>query len=191
MSGAAPTPPPPAPRDATTGASGVPTRARGESRGDARPALRRASERVRKKGGRGAAVVFLIANALPAAGAAWWFSQPPARRDELLARIPEGVAARAISAGVAFGLLVVLALGVLPGARFAIAGLARALHWCRTRPTGMRVLLFPLEALLGLLWFVAQCLFAVDAVAILACSAAFLLYVVRILKPDQFPWLPG
>ena len=100
-------------------------RARSGARGVGGVALRRASERVRKKGGRGAAVVFLLANALPAAGAAWWFAQPPERRDELLHRIPEGVATRAVSAGVAFGLLLVLALGVLPGARFAIAGLAR------------------------------------------------------------------
>jgi hypothetical protein len=31
----------------------------------------------------------------------------------------------------------------------------------------------------------------VDAVAIVATAAAFLLYVVRIAKPEMFGWLPG
>ena len=56
---------------------------------------------------------------------------------------------------------------------------------------GLRILLFPVEAVVGLLWFLAQCLFAVDAIAILVTAAAFLLYVIRIAKPELFTFLPG
>ena len=63
--------------------------------------------------------------------------------------------------------------------------------WFRARRKGLRIVLFPLEAATGLLWFLVQCLFAVDAILILAAGAAFLLYVVRIVKPETFPWLPG
>lgn|GEM_PF-2644531 len=170
----------PPPRDARPVGRGVPPRG-----------SRRLSERVQRKGGRGALAVFVIANLALGAAAAWWFTRPEDQRQAALEKLSPGVGGRATAAGLAFGLLVVLAIVVLPGARAATAGLARAQHWCRTRPTGLRILLFPLEALVGLLWFVAQCLFAVDAIAIVGTAVAFLLYVVRIGKPELFPWLPG
>jgi hypothetical protein len=151
---------------------------------------RRRLERTKRRG-RKVLVLFLLANLLPAAAAVWWFTRPPETRQRLLDSIPDGVGTRAAFAGVAFALLLVLALAVLPGARAAGAALARAEGWFRRRRPVVRILLFPLEVLVALLWFLTQCLFAIDAVAIIACAAAFLLYVVRILKPDLFTWLPG
>ena len=154
--------------------------------------VRKVGDRFRRRRrGRGFAIAFLLINAGPAAAAIWWFTQPESERQRLLEKIPSGVATRAASAGIAFALLLALALVVLPGARGAIEGLARALAWVRSRPRGLRIALFPVEAVLGVLWFVAQMLFAVDAIAILACAAAFVGYVVRILKPDLLGFLPG
>jgi hypothetical protein len=158
--------------------------------------LRRASARPtareRRRGrGKGFVVGFLLANAVPAGAAVWFFTRPPAERQRLLDAIPAGVASRAGAAGLSFVVLLVLALVVLPGAKATIDALHRLRGWFRTRPAGLRAALFPLEALAGLLWFLAQCLFAVDAILILAAGATFLLYVVRILKPETFPWLPG
>lgn len=153
---------------------------------------KKASQRMgRKGGGKGYLGVFLLANAVPAGAAIWFFTRPQDQRQKVLDAIPAGVATRAATAGLAFVLLLVLALGVLPGAKAAIAGLSRLQAWFRTRPMAARILLFPLEMLVGLLWFLAQALFAVDAVAILACAAAFLVYVARIIKPDILPGLPG
>lgn len=173
----------PAAGDARPGGRSLPTRPAGGSR--------RLSERVKRKGGRGALAVFVIANLALGAAAAWWFTRPEDQRQAALDKLGPGVGGRATAAGLAFGLLVVLAIVVLPGARAATAALARAQHWCRTRPMGLRILLFPVEAVVGLLWFLAQCLFAVDAIAILVTAAAFLLYVIRIAKPELFTFLPG
>jgi hypothetical protein len=155
-----------------------------------RPSLR-ATARRRGGRGRGIVVAFLLANALPAAAAVWFFTRPAEDRQRMLDAIPQGVGARAGAAGIAFVVLLVLALVVMPGAKATLGALARARAWFRARPTALRVALFPLEALTGLLWFLVQCLFAVDAILILAAGAAVLLYVVRIVKPDTFPWLPG
>jgi hypothetical protein len=152
---------------------------------------KRLAERVRRRGGKKALAVFVIANLALGAAATWWFTRPEDVRQAALDRMGPGVGRRATLAGIAFGLLVVLAIVVLPGARAAIAALARAQHWLRTRPMALRILLFPIEALVGLAWFLAQCLFAVDAIAIVASAAAFLLYVVRIAKPELFTFLPG
>jgi hypothetical protein len=149
------------------------------------------SARSRRRGGRGAIGAFLLANAIPAAAAVWFFTRPAEQRRGILDAVPPGVGTRAATAGIAFGVLLVLALAVLPGARAVIGGLQRARAWLRARPAGLRALLFPAEAAAGLLWFLAQCLFAVDAVAILAAGAAFLVYVARIVKPDLLPGLPG
>jgi hypothetical protein len=173
--------------------SETPPRAAGPGRDDL---LRRAGARPsgrdrRRRRGRGFVVAFLLANAIPAAATVWFFTRPPAERQRLLDAIPAGVGSRAGAAGLSFVVLLVLALVVLPGAKATIDALHRARGWLRTRPTGLRAALFPLEAAAGLLGFLAQCLFAVDAILILAAGAAFLLYVVRILKPETFPWLPG
>ena len=40
-------------------------------------------------------------------------------------------------------------------------------------------------------WFVMQIVFALDAVLVLATGVGLILMVVRILKPELFPWLPG
>lgn len=161
-------------------------------RGATAGAARRVGDRFRRRQGRGGlAIAFLLLNAAPIAAVVWFFTRPAADRQAMLDKIPSGVATRAATAGIAFAVLLGLVLVVLPGARGAIAGLGRALAWVRSRPKGLRIALFPVEAVLGLLWFLAQILFALDALGILACAAAFLVYVVRILKPDVLGWLPG
>src|SRR5207247_5221689 len=77
----------------------------------------RRDARARRRGGKGAVIAFLLMSALPIAGAAWWFTRSAADRKAVLEKIPSGVATRATAAGVAFALLLVLALVVLPGAR--------------------------------------------------------------------------
>jgi hypothetical protein len=136
-------------------------------------------------------VIFLLANAIPIAGVVWIASMSPERRRELADAVPEGVGGRAIAAGVAFALLLVLARVVLPAARTAIGSLTRALAWFRARTPARRALLYPAEAATSLAWFLVQVLFAVDAVLILGAGAAFLMYVTRILKPEWFTFLPG
>lgn len=179
--------PPPSPRPVSRARprDGA-VRASGTERGASR-----LSSRVRRRGGRGALLVFVLVNAVVGGAAAWWFTRPQEARDAALEKFAPGLGGRAMAAGVAFGLLVVLAMVVLPGARAALVGLSRAQHWFRTRPLGLRILLFPFEAVTGVLWVAAQCLFAVDAIGILVTAAAFLLYVVRIAKPELFPFLPG
>jgi hypothetical protein len=157
----------------------------------ARPSLRATARKRSRRRGRGIVIGFLLANALPAAAAVWFFTRPPEERQRMIDAIPEGVGTRAGAAGIAFVVPLVLALVVMPGAKATLDALSRARAWFRSRRGALRVVLFPLEALTGLLWFLVQCLFAVDAILILAVAAAFLLYVIRILKPAMFPWLPG
>ena len=116
---------------------------------------------------------------------------PAERRTKLLDSIPQGVGARAVTAVISLAILVVLARLVLPGAKGAVGALTRALAWFQTRRGFRRVLWFPVELLVGLVWFLAQIAFAVDMVLVLACAVAFVLYVVRIAKPDLFTFLPG
>jgi hypothetical protein len=140
--------------------------------------------------GRRVLVLFLLANLVPVAAAIWIATLTPDERRRLVESIPAGVGGRALVAGIAFATLVVLARLVLPASRGSLELLARALAWFRRRPAGQRALLYPLEALTHLLWFVVQVLFALDAVAILGTGILFLMYVARILKPELFPFLP-
>jgi hypothetical protein len=157
------------------------------------PAPPRARRGRPEKPGRGrrALVLFLLANLIPAAVIVWFATMPAERRQAFLDRVPSGVGGRALAAGVAFAVLLVLARLVLPAARAALAFLGNAMAWFRTRPRGKRALLYPAEAATSLTWFGVQVLFAIDAALILAAAAAFLMYVVRIVKPDWFPFLPG
>lgn len=140
---------------------------------------------------RSVAIPFLLASAVPAGAVVWWFTKPAEARQAFLDGIPKGAGTRAATAGIALGLLVVLSRIVLPGAKAAGDGLRRARGWIGTRKPVVRVLLAPLAFVVEVLWLVTQLLFAVDAIAILACAAAFLVYVARILKPDLLPGLPG
>lgn len=164
--------------------------------GEGPPPKRRASERGADRGRRAGSKkgfwwVFLLANALPAAAIVYWFTRPVEVREKFKASIPPGVASRAIAAGIALMLLVVLAKLVLPGARAAVHRLTEVGARFRALPRGKRILAFPLEAGLDFGWMFAQVLFALDVIAIFACGAAFVLYAVRIVKPELFPFLPG
>jgi hypothetical protein len=116
---------------------------------------------------------------------------PAEKRTKLIDSIPQGVGSRAVTAVLSLAVLIVLARLVLPGAKGAVAALTRALAWCRMQRGFRRVLWFPVEMLVGLVWFLAQIAFAVDMVLVLACAIAFVLYVVRIAKPELFSFLPG
>lgn len=144
-----------------------------------------------RRGGRGGLGLFLLANAVPVGAAVWWFTRSEASRRAVLDAIPTGVGSRAAAAGLCFALLVVLARVVLPAANGAVKALRAARGRMRTRRGVARALLLPVEGLVGLLELACQVLFSVDAILVLATAGLFVLYVIRIVKPDTFPWLPG
>ena len=133
----------------------------------------------------------ILLGAVPVGSLAYVLLMPADKRTKFLDAIPQGVGGRAVTAAVSLAVLVVLARLVLPGAKGAVAGLTRALWWFRGRRGWRRVVWWPVEALVGLAWFLAQVVFAVDMVLVLACGVAFVLYVVKIAKPELFPFLPG
>lgn len=147
---------------------------------------RRPTRRPRKKG-LSAVALFLLFGAAPAGVVLWFLVQPEWRREEILSKVPEGAGGRALKAGLCLVVLIVLARVALPAFHGAAAALRAGMAWIRARPRWQRVLLFPAEAFLWLLWFVVQALYAVDAVLILAAAASTLLLVVRILKPEFLP----
>jgi hypothetical protein len=149
------------------------------------PVRRRESERERKSGGGVAA--FLIAGAIPVAGLVWFFLQPQAVRDDMLAKIPAGWGGRAAHAGIAFGVLIVLSRVALPAFHNSTAALGALQQRLAARQGIGRVLLYPVEALVGLLRVLCQLLFAVDALLIIACCLVLLLLVARIVKPGILP----
>jgi len=134
---------------------------------------------------------FLLASVVPVGGTVWWFTRAPEDRERFLASIPKGAGTRAVTAAIAMGALIVLARVVLPGARGASEALRRARAWIRGRGRGARVALAPVALLVEVLWLLTQVVFAVDAIAIVACGLAFLVYVARIVRPDLLPSLPG
>lgn len=153
----------------------VPRRARAEGGRRARPK------------GSSAVLLFLAFGLAPLALGGWFFLQPESVRQDWLSRLPDGWGGRAIQALIALGVLVVLARVALPAFHGASHALRSAMAWLRSRPTGLRVLLFPGEALVWLLWFSAQLAFAIDAVLIIGSAAAFLLLVASIFKPEIVP----
>lgn len=153
------------------------------------PAVRRrpraGAKKKRKR--RGGILAFLIASAVPLAGIGWFALQPEEKREALLAKFPTGAGGRAIQAGIAFGLLILLARVALPafhGASASLGGLIGRIDGARM---GWRIVLFPVRALLWLLWFLMQLLFAVDAFLILVTGVVGLLLTVRIVYPDFLP----
>jgi hypothetical protein len=129
-------------------------------------------------------VAFLVFGAAPVAAVVWFFAQPQWRKDQILDKVPEGAGGRAIKAGICVLVLVGLARIALPAFHGTAATLRGALDALRAKPKPLRVLLFPVEFVVWLLWFAVQMLFAVDAVLIVAAAVATLLLVARILKPD-------
>ena len=156
---------------------------------DAYP-LRRSSRREgnpttrRKKRGPAAVLLFLIFGAAPAGLAVWYFMLPPETQQTILERIPSGAGGRALKAGICIALLFALAKIALPAFFGTGSVLHGALRSMRAKPTTLRVLFFPAEAVLWLVWFAVQLLFAIDAVLIVLTAVATLVLVARILKPD-------
>ena len=138
----------------------------------------------RKKRGPMVVLLFLIFGAAPAGLAVWYFMMPPETQQQILDRIPTGAGGRALKAGICVALLFGLAKVALPAFFGTGSMLYAAMQTMRAKTTPLRVLCFPAEALLWLLWFTVQLLFAIDAVLIVATALATLVLVARILKPD-------
>lgn len=136
-------------------------------------------------------VPFLLASVAPAGALVWWFTKPEEARQAVLDRIPKGVGTRAATAGIALALLIVLARVVLPGTKATGEAIGRARRWIRSRSPGVRLALSPAALVVELLWLTMKTLFVLDALAIVGCAVAFLVYVARIVKPDLLPGLPG
>lgn len=164
---------------------------------DVDEAPRRRSERERtprkRPSGVRALLLFLLFGALPLAAVGWFFFQPEATREAFLAKIPEGAGGRAIKAAICLGALIALAWIALPAFRGASLWLGALLGRMRAAGTARRVLLFPIEALVGLLWLVVQMCFAVDVVLTIAAGLGLVLATARIVKPELLsgvaPWL--
>ena len=144
----------------------------------------RTREGRRRSKGPSAVLLFLLFGAAPIGALLWFFVQPDWRQAEILAKVPAGAGGRALKAAVCLGVLFALARVALPAFYGTAATLRGGLVWFRARHRVLRVLLFPGEAVLWLLWFFVKLLFAVDAVLIVAAGAATLILVARILKPD-------
>jgi hypothetical protein len=169
-------PAPPPPRAPAPGRGG---HAGGRSREDA----------ARGKGKR-KWILFVAVNVVAAAIAVFWFTRSEETRRRFLEQIPAGAGGRALAAGAALAVMLVLAWLVLPGARIAVLRLTDAGAFFRRMPRRKRVLWLPAEAGLEVVWLGAQVVFALDAIAILLSGGAFLLYAIKIAKPELFPFLP-
>ncbi len=146
---------------------------------------RRAREggRTRKKGV-GAVGLFLLFGAVPVGCLVWFYLQTAERQAELLARVPAGAGGRGIKAAICIGVLFGLAKIALPAFHASGATLKGWLDGIKAKPKILRVLLFPVEFVVWLLWFVVQILFALDAILIVAAGVGTLVLVARIVKPD-------
>ncbi len=140
-----------------------------------------------KARGKHALLLFFLFGAAPLAALVWFFVQPESTRTEILAKIPEGAGGRAARAGIAFAVLIGLAVVALPAFHGASAALRGFLDRQRAAPLARRVLLAPVEFVVGLVWLVVQIVFAVDVVLIVVASLAVLLATARILNPDVLP----
>jgi len=141
------------------------------------------SERPRKKS-KAPLVILLLFLAAPAALGGWYALQPPEKQEQIREKVPAGWEDRAIKAGVCIAALFVLAKVVLPMLHGAAGGLGRALAAMRSRPLWLRILLFPFELILWILYAVARLGFLADAVLIIGLCVLSLLLVARILKPE-------
>lgn len=154
-------------------ADDVPVRKR-EPRGDG----------ARKKKGGKLGLILLLFLAAPAAAAGWYYLQPEERQQEIQDKLPPGWEDRATKAGLCIAALFVLAKIVLPILHASAKGLGRTLDTMGRNPTWLRVLLFPFEILLWILFQVARLGRVADAIAILVLCVLFLVLVVRIMKPE-------
>ena len=143
----------------------------------------RADGKRKKKGGK-FGLILLLFIAAPAAAAGWFYMQPAERQQELRDKLPPGWEDRAMKAGICIAALFVLAKIVLPILHASAKGLGRTLDSMHRNPTWLRVLLFPFEIIIWILFQVARLGRVADAVAILVLCVLFLVLVVRIMKPE-------
>lgn len=129
-------------------------------------------------------MLFLAFGAAPIGLVIYFFTLPKVKQQDILDKIPEGVGGRALIAGALVVALIVLARIALPAFHGASGALKSAMHWVQRQKTIVRVLLFPFELIIWLLWFVCQILFGLDAVAIIACALGALLATIRIFNPE-------
>ncbi len=147
----------------------------------------RRAKRPRKKSGSGALAMLIAFGAAPVGLLIYYLTRSKEQQQQFLDNLPEGMGGRAIKAVAAIALLVALARLALPAVHGSSAWLQGILNNLREAPTWKRVLMFPVELVVGILWLTVQLLFAIDAVLILLVAAAALLLVVRIFKPDFLP----
>lgn len=146
-----------------------------------RASARRGDKRERKKKGKGGIILFLLVSALPVAAITWYVLQPQAKQDEIAAIFGDGAGGRAAKAGICLAILFALAKVALP-AFHATSGLLRGwMQRIREKKGAARILLWPVEFVIWLVWFASQLLFALDAILILATGALFLILAVRIV----------
>lgn len=151
----------------------------------------RADRPRKKKGGKIALILFLFI-AAPAAAYGWYHMQPPEKQAQIQEKLPEGWEDRAKLAGLSLATLFVLATVVLPLLHTSAQGLGRTLAAMRRKPTWLRVLLFPFEIIVWVLFQVARLGRIADAVAILGLCVLFLVLTIRIMKPELLAdVLPG
>ncbi len=149
------------------------------------PAKGRGKREARKrKKGAGVVGMFLLFGAAPIGLLIWFYAQPTWRQEQLLDRVPDGAGGRALKAAICVGVLFGLAKIALPAFHGTGATLKGWLDALKAKPKVLRVVLFPVEAVVWLLWFVVQLLFALDAILIIAAAIGTLVLVARILKPD-------
>lgn len=151
------------------------------------PTRARRSVREPRRKRRGGLIAFLIGSAVPIGALVVYAVLPQEKRDALAEKIPEGAGGRAITAAVAFGILALLAWVALPAFHNASGRIRDVLHRMRGQPMGLRVLLFPVYAVVWLFWFTLQMLFAVDAFGIIVLAFVALLLAIRIVEPDFLP----
>lgn len=144
-----------------------------------------AKGRKRKKGG-GTVLLFLLFGAVPVGLLVYFYAQSAERQQQILDKVPAGAGGRGIKAAICIGVLFGLAKIALPAFHGAGATLKGWLDAIKQKPKAMRVLLFPVEFVVWLLWFTVQLLFALDAVLIVAAAVGTLVLVARILKPELF-----
>ena len=151
------------------------------------------ARRARREGGRrrprggNALTLFLLFGAAPLALVGWFFFQSAERQQELLDRVPEGVGGRATKAGICLLVLVGLSTVALPAFHGASKAVGGALARLRSAPLLRRILLFPAELVVGLVWLVLQISYAVDVLLIILAALALLLATARIIFPDALP----
>ena len=107
--------------------------------------------RAKKKGG-SAVLLFLLFGAAPAALAGWFFLMPEEKQAAVLEKLPEGTGGRALKAGICLAVLFGLAKIALPAFHGTGAWLRGALQKLRANGTALRILLFPVELVVWLVW---------------------------------------